>query len=133
MEPMAALVTRFYERLWNAWDDDAVALTLATDFRFRGSLGSETVGREGWRGYRDAIRAGAADFHNEVVDLVLGDDRAAARLRYTGTHTGVLLGLPATGRAFTYAGAAFFRASEGLLTEVWVLGDLEALRAQLTA
>ena len=133
MEPMAALVTRFYERLWNAWDDDAVVLTLATDVRFRGSLGPETVGRDGWRGYRDAIRAGAADFHNEVVDLVVGDDRAAARLRYTGTHTGVLLGLPATGRTFTYAGAAFFRASQRVLTEVWVLGDLDTLRAQLTA
>ena len=131
MEPMAALVTRFYERLWNAWDDDAVESTLATGFRFRGSLGSQTVGRDGWRGYRDGIRAGAADFRNEVVGLVIGDDRAAARLRYSGTHTGVLLGLPATGRPFTYAGAAFFTASGGLLTEVWVLGDLEALRAQL--
>ena len=58
-------------------------------------------------------------------------DRAAARLLYSGTHTGTLLGMPATGRRFEYAGAAFFTASDGLLTSAWVLGDLDALRRQL--
>jgi predicted ester cyclase len=43
----------------------------------------------------------------------------------------MLLGQPPTGRHFTYAGAAFFTASGELLTDAWVLGDLERLRAQL--
>ena len=60
-------------------------------------------------------------------------DQAAARLRYSGTHTGPLLGYPATGRAFTYAGAAFFTAADGLLASAWVLGDLVDLRRQLAA
>jgi predicted ester cyclase len=55
----------------------------------------------------------------------------AARLRYTGTHTGRLLGIPATGRRFEYAGAAFFVAARGRLTSAWVLGDLDGLRRQL--
>jgi hypothetical protein len=71
------------------------------------------------------------DFHNEVVDLIVGGHRAAARLQYTGTHTGMLLGQSPTGRHFTYAGAAFFTASGERLTDAWVLGDLERLRAQL--
>jgi len=68
---------------------------------------------------------------NLVVDLVVGDDRAAGRLRYIGTHRGPLLGLAGTGRAFAYDGAAFFRAQGGLLVEAWVLGDLAGLRQQL--
>jgi steroid delta-isomerase-like uncharacterized protein len=125
------LVRSFYDDLWNCWDDALVDEVLSPDFAFRGSLGTSTVGRDGWRGYRDTIRAGSADFHNQVVTVVAEDTCAAARLLYSGTHTGPLLGLPATGRRFEYAGAAFFTVEDGLLASAWVLGDLEGLRGQL--
>ena len=126
------LVHSFYDDLWNRWDDGLVPAVLSPTFEFRGSLGTVSIGRDGWLDYRVVVRSGAADFHNEVVSLVVEGDRAAARLRYTGTHTGPLLGLPATGRRFTYAGAAFFTAADGLLTSAWVLGDLDGLRSQLS-
>lgn len=125
------LVRRFYEDLWNRWDDGAVDEVLSPDFSFRGSLGRTVEDRTGWREYRDLIRAGSSDFHNEVVDLVVADGRAAARLEYTGTHTGPLLGFDPTGRRFSYAGAAFFTATSDRLTQAWVLGDLASLRGQL--
>ena len=128
---MERLVSRFYHDLWNRWDDEGVEELLHEDFTFRGSLGTETRGRDEWRSYRDAVRAGSSDFHNEILDLVADGDRAAARLRYTGSHTGPLAGLPATGRRFSYAGAAFFTGDARQLTSAWVLGDLTALREQL--
>ncbi|HEX3297228.1 MAG TPA: ester cyclase [Nocardioides sp.] len=128
---MERLVRRFYHDLWNRWDDEGVEELLHEDFTFRGSLGTETRGRDEWRSYRDAVRAGSSDFHNEILDLVADGDRAAARLRYTGSHTGPLAGLPATGRRFSYAGAAFFTGDARQLTSAWVLGDLTALREQL--
>jgi predicted ester cyclase len=97
-----------------------------------GVAGAGDNGAAGWRRYRDLIREGSADFHNEIVDLVSDGTRAAARLRFTGTHTGPLLGLPATQRRLEYAGAAFFTADEQWLTSAWVLGDLDALRRQLS-
>ncbi len=130
--PVGALIEKFYGELWNQWNDAAVEGTLSPRFTFRGSLGQETSGRQGWRRYRDLVRGGSADFHNDIVDLVCDDRRAAARLRITGTHTGPLLGLPATQRRFEYAGAAFFTADERRLTSAWVLGDLDALRRQLS-
>jgi len=63
--------------------------------------------------------------------MVVAEERAAARLEYTGTHTGTLLGHTATGRRFAYAGAAFFTASAYRLTDAWVLGDVTTLTAQL--
>lgn len=126
------LVHRFYDEAWNAWDDAVVEEILAPDFVFRGSLGDEVHGRDGWRGYRDKIRAGAPDFHNEVLDLVISPNRAAARLQYTGHHKGDLLGIPATGRELSYSGAAFFTTTDGLLSAAWVLGDLDTLKRQLT-
>ena len=67
-----------------------------------------------------------------MLDLIATDDRAAARMRFTGTHRGPLLGIPATGRTFTYTGAAFFTSASGLITDIWVIGDVDALRQQLT-
>jgi predicted ester cyclase len=131
-ESISGLIDRFYGELWNEWNDGAVEATLGPNFAFRGSLGQETSGRDGWRRYRDLIRAGSADFHNEIVELVCDGRRAAARLRYTGTHTGALLGLAATQRRFGYAGAAFFTADGPWLTSAWVLGDLDSLRRQLS-
>jgi predicted ester cyclase len=125
------LVHSFYEDLWNRWDDALVDAVLAPSFAFRGSLGTSTVGRDEWRGYRDTVRAGSADFHNGLVGLVCEGPSAAARLLYSGTHTGPLLGFETTGRRFEYAGAAFFTVEDGRLASAWVLGDLEALRRQL--
>jgi steroid delta-isomerase-like uncharacterized protein len=127
------LVTEFYDVLWNRWDDGAVDAVLAEDFVFRGSLGNEALGRDAWRGYRDLIRASSSDFHNQIEALVVDGHRAAARLRYTGTHDGPLAGVPPTGRRFSYGGAAFFEACGAQLAGAWVLGDLAGLRAQLTA
>ncbi len=125
------LITTFYERAWNAWDDTVVERILAPDFVFRGSLGDEVRGWAGWRAYRDRIRAGVPDFHNEIVDLVIGEGRAAARLRYRGHHRGPLLGITGTGNPIDYAGAAFFTIRDDRLAQAWVLGDLDTLRGQL--
>ena len=125
------LVRSFYDDLWNRWDDARVPAVLSPSFEFRGSLGTDSIGRYGWLDYRQVVRSGSADFHNHLVTLVCDSDRAAARLLYSGTHTGALLGLAATGRRFEYAGAAFFTVEDGLLASAWVLGDLEGLRRQL--
>jgi predicted ester cyclase len=127
------LVRRFYEQLWNRWDDGAVDEVLAADFEFRGSLGDVTRGRDEWRGYRDTIRAAIPDFHNEIVELVASGEHAAARLVYTGHHHGVLLGHRGHGDRIQYDGAAFFRGRSGQLVAAWVLGDVDALRRQLAA
>jgi predicted ester cyclase len=123
-------VRRFYDDAWNRWDDDAVDDLLAEDFRFRGSLGQETQGRSEWRGYRDLVRRAVPDFHNEIVDLVTSPGRAAARLRFSGHHSGVLLGHQGRGDHIAYGGAAFFHCAGGRLTSAWILGDLDALRRQ---
>lgn len=122
---------RFYGEAWNRWDDPVVDEILADDFVFRGSLGDEARGRDGFRAYRDKVRAAFPDFHNEVKQLIVEGEGAAARLLCTGRHEGEVFGIGATGHRITYEAAAFFRATRSHLNEAWVLGDLDALRAQL--
>jgi steroid delta-isomerase-like uncharacterized protein len=125
------LVRQFYAQAWNRWDDTVVDTLLAEDFTFRGSLGDEVVGRDGWRGYRDRIRRAVPDFHNEIIDIVVAPGRVAVRLRYQGHHQGGLLGYAGEGQPFEYDGAAFFQCTDAHLVSAWVLGDIDRLREQL--
>jgi hypothetical protein len=67
-------------------DDAAVTDLLDERFVFRGSLGDEITGRDGFRAYRDKIRTAFPDFHNEILDLVAEGGRAASLQRlWTGS------------------------------------------------
>src|SRR5262245_30920478 len=126
-----ALVRRYYEEMWNRWDFALVDQLIAEEIVFRGSLGARVQGREGFKQYMRAVRQAFPDFHNQVEELIAEGDRVAARLTYTGTHQGELLGVGATGRSVSYAGAALFRVAGERIVEGWVLGDLHGLLQQL--
>lgn len=127
-----ALVGRFYEDMWNRFDKSVFAEILHPGIRFRGSLGQEKTGFDEFGDYVDFIEAFAPDFHNEVILTITENDRTFARLSYTGTHRGEVFGIPPTGRHFEYAGAAVFSFADGLIHEVWVLGDIYGLIRRLT-
>jgi steroid delta-isomerase-like uncharacterized protein len=123
----AAVIERFYRELWNRWDLAAADEIVAEDVRFRGSLGTTVRGREAFTDYVRSVRAAFPDWHNAIDELLAFGDRVVARLTWTGTHTGPLMGIEPTGRRVTYAGAAFFRLAEGRITEAWIVGDTQEL------
>jgi steroid delta-isomerase-like uncharacterized protein len=125
------LVRRYYEALWNRWDLALADELIADTIIFRGSLGISVQGREGFKEYMQAVRAAFPDFHNRIEELIAENDRVAARLTYTGTHQGELLGIAPTGRRVNYAGVALFRVVDNRIAEGWVLGDVHGLLQQL--
>jgi steroid delta-isomerase-like uncharacterized protein len=127
------LVRRYYEELWNQWCLDLVDQIISPDFTFRGSIGLEAQGIEGFLAYVATIRTAFPDFHNTVEGLVAEGDQVAARLTYQGTHRGRLLGITPTARPVSYAGMALFQVAGGRLTRGWVLGDTLGLLRQLGA
>ena len=80
----AELVHSFYDDLWNRWNDALVPVVLSPTFEFRGSLGTVSIGRDGWLDYRHVVRSGSADFHNRILTLVTDGDRA---YRQSGTSS----------------------------------------------
>jgi predicted ester cyclase len=121
-----ALVERFYHELWNRWELTVADEILAEDLRFRGSLGAELKGRAAFKGYVQDIRIAFADWHNEIDELLACDQRAAARLTWTGTHTGPLGDRAPTGQRVRYVGAGFFQVQAGRIYEAWIVGDTQA-------
>ena len=130
-EANRALVETFFNVMWNTWSEETARAILTADIDFRGSIGLHVNGHEGFLRYMQTIRDAFPDFHNHIEDIIATDDRAVARLTYSGTHRGELLGRAPTGRRIEYAGVAMFTMEAGRISKGWVLGDLWGLIQQL--
>lgn len=125
------LVERFYYELWNKADEDVARVILDEGFRFRGSLGPEKRGRDGFIAYLRFIHAALDGYTCTIEDLIQTQDRVAARMTFRGVHKGEFFGVQPTGREIAWAGAAFFTVRNGVIAELWVLGDIDSVKAQL--
>ena len=130
MEPRR-LVSRFYDEVWNRPDPSVIPQLFHPDCVFRGSLGAERRGHDGLADYVREVTGALSDYRCEIEALVVEGERAFARMRFEGRHTGAFMGFAPTGAELAWAGAALFDIEDGLIRSLWVLGDLAGLTAQL--
>jgi predicted ester cyclase len=128
-----SLVEAFYSRIWNQGDLAATSDLLSKEFCFRGSLGVELRGSDAFGDYVRSVRGALADYHCEILDCVAEQDRAFAKMRFSGIHVAPFRGYQPTGRPVHWLGAALFLLDGELISELWVLGDLVGLDGVLQA
>ena len=80
-----------------------------------------------------AMRTAFPDLHVTIEDMLAAGDRVVTRQTFAGTHRGEWLGVPATGRAVSWAVIDIVRLEDGRLVDHWAVADLHGLLAQLTA
>ncbi len=124
-------VERFYEEIWNRHDKSWIPRLIHEDFSFRGSLGDEKRGHEGFADYLDAVHAALGDYHCAIEETVSEGEKVFARMLFSGRHKGELFGHPPSGKVVSWAGAAVFTFSGELIRDLWVLGDVHGLLQQL--
>lgn len=122
-----SVVASFYDDIWNRHDKSKIPDLLRDDFTFRGSLGQARVGHAGFGAYVDFVHAALADYRCDILDLVVEDPQAFARMRFSGIHRGEFLGYAPTGKPVEWLGAALFSFNGDKLADVWVLGDVHGL------
>ena len=132
-EANKAIIKRYYEELWNAWNLEIADEIISGDIVFRGSLSVKIEGRDGFKEYVEMVREAFPDFHNQIEDMVAEDAKVVAHLTYTGTHEGVLFDVEPTGRKVKYEGIAIFRIADGQITNGLVIGDTLAVMLQISA
>ncbi|MGA7230432.1 MAG: ester cyclase [Xanthobacteraceae bacterium] len=125
------LVERFYNLVWNKADETEARRILARDFRFRGSLGPELRGPDGFIAYMRSVHAALGGFTCQIEEVIAAGDQAAARMSFYGRHRGRFFGIEPSGGEIRWSGAAFFKTRGGTIIELWVLGDIEEVRRQL--
>ena len=125
-----ALVREFEAHI-NAHDLDAAIALLSPDFvDHTPGIGLPT-GLEGVRAFFTMQFVGLPDNRRQSADLIAEGDRVVHRLNGEGTHLGMLLGMPPTGRRITWSCIDIWRIEDGRLAEHWVEADMLGLMQQI--
>jgi steroid delta-isomerase-like uncharacterized protein len=111
-----ALVETYLEML-NTHDADLVDAFIADDYVNHNVVVAD--GREANRSFWAMFFAGLPDVVVTMEDVVIGSDRVVGRFIYRGTHTGELMGIPATGAEVEMRSIDIWRVEGGLLAEHW--------------
>jgi steroid delta-isomerase-like uncharacterized protein len=120
--------------LISAGDIDGFGEILADDFVEHEELPGEEPTKDGVKRFFRTQISAFPDLAMTVEDVVDGGDTVVARVRFTGTHQGEYMGMPATGRAVDVAVIDIMRfGDDGLVHEHWGLFDAMGMMHQLGA
>ncbi|MGY0216448.1 ester cyclase [Endozoicomonadaceae bacterium StTr2] len=79
-----------------------------------------------------SLAIGAPDSSHDIQILEsAGKDLVVVYWRFSGTHTGELLGIPATNKPFDFAGMEIYKITEGKISDIWHIEDITTMMAQL--
>jgi predicted ester cyclase len=90
-------------------------------------------GLEGAAGLLRIWRTAFSNLKAEIEDLVEEGDKVACRFRISGTHSGPLMGVPASGKPVSVLATGIFRVADGKLAENWVNLDALGILQQIGA
>lgn len=121
---------RFIEDVINKGDYSALNDLVHPDYVYR-APGQELHGSEAIQSLLEAYRAAFPDLHIDIDDLVATGDRVAMAFNLTGTHTGALMGIYATGSRVKVNGTVFSRFEGEMIIEEWEVLDQFSLFEQL--
>jgi len=82
----AALVRRFYDEVWNRADEAVAREILRQDFRFRGSLGPERRGPDGFIDYLRATHRALGGYVCIIDDLIATATAPPRAMTFKGVH-----------------------------------------------
>jgi predicted ester cyclase len=94
-------------------------------------IGFDRVGHDGLARMVATIRDALDEYHCEIHSMVVENNKAFVRLRFTGKHIGRLLGYIPTNRTVSWMGATEFTCQNNKILKVWELGDVKSLEEQL--
>lgn len=125
------LVKKFIADIWNRGELDMIPSVCSAKIRFNGMSGLDKIGHEGFAQMVAAIHAAFTDYHCEIHSMVVENNKAFCRLRFSGKFTGPILGYRPHGKLVSWMGASEFTCSNGVILKVWEIGDLKTLEEQL--
>jgi len=129
----AATARRLYDLL-SAGDVDGFAEHLADDFVEHEQTPGLAPGKDGVKAFFRMQRAAFPDLRMDGEDVFASGAKVVARVRYTGTHRGAFMGMPATGkRVDVQLIDIFLFGDDGRVHEHWGVMDALAMMQQLGA
>jgi steroid delta-isomerase-like uncharacterized protein len=117
METNGQHLAETYLAMLNTHEPDLVDRFVAEDYRNHNAFVGD--GREANRQFWKAFFAALPDLSATMEDLVISGDRVVGRFVYRGTHTGELMGIPASGNPVEMRSIDIWRTEDGMFAEHW--------------
>jgi steroid delta-isomerase-like uncharacterized protein len=128
-----ALAQRFFEELCNQRNGAVADEIVSADYVSHGPQAPPAEGPDGVRA-RIAVYQDALEGYWDVQEILsAGQDRVVVRWTGRGTHTGELMGVPATGASIACDALTIFRIADGKIAEEWTVWDALGLLQQVGA
>lgn len=122
------LVRRFMDEVWNQINPEAVDRFGAPDMIDHSGKGS---GRGAVKQTVRFFASAFSDWFTTIEDLIAEGDRVVMRGVSSGTHRGVFMGIPPTGKQVTVSGIHIMRIVDNKIVEHWAQGDYLGTMQQL--
>jgi steroid delta-isomerase-like uncharacterized protein len=118
------------DEIWNKHNLDAIDRFYAADFVSHNSPPGMRD-REGIKALISMYLSAFPDLKVKNVQQLADGDNVISRWKATGTHTGELMGIPATGKKIETHGISIVRIEDGKVAEVWNETDQMDMMQQL--
>jgi steroid delta-isomerase-like uncharacterized protein len=133
MPENAAVVRQFIEEVINQGDIDGAGRFVWEDVVEQVPFPGQGPGLSGLQDVLRGMRSAFPDIHWTVEEQLVDGDRVLTRFTWTGTHNGVFLGVPPTGRSVSAWGMVIDRLVDGRIKDTRILMDSLGLMMQLGA
>jgi steroid delta-isomerase-like uncharacterized protein len=130
-ESNKAVIGRFIEEVINQNRMDRANDLVVEDFVELDPLPGQRQGREGLKEVLGMMRGAFPDIHWVVEEMVAEGDKVVTRFTWTGTHRGIFLGVPATGRSVAVKGVVMDELAGGKMSKSRILMDSLGMLQQL--
>ena len=130
-EENKVFVRRWYEEAVNRLDTTLINQFCHPDILSHDTKGDQRGIEDGPKAAFELFKDGFPDLHIAIEDMVAQGDRVAIRWTATGTHTGELMGIPATGKKICVTGIDINRIAGGKIVEHWGNFDQMGMMQQL--
>jgi steroid delta-isomerase-like uncharacterized protein len=117
METHGQQLAETYLEMLNTHEPDLVDRFVAEQYRNHNPFVAD--GREANRQFWTAFFGAMPDLSATMEDLVISGERVVGRYVYRGTHTGELMGIPASGNAVEMRSIDIWRVQDGMFVEHW--------------
>jgi len=128
------VVRRLVDECINTFRPDLLDRYVSDDLRVHPGTPGAGPDTEGIAGLADAMhrfREALPDLHVALEEMLGEGELVAARWTATGTHSGPLAGIAATGTAVRWCGTDVYRLVDGTIVEWWRNDDFVWLLHQL--
>jgi len=131
VEDNKAIARRWLNEVWGKGDMAVADDLYAADVIDHNPNPGQADGIEGQKAAVLDVRAAFPDMSFNIDVLVGEGDKVVDRWTMTGTHTGEMMGSPATGNKVVMTGQDILRIENGKIAEIWHQEDIMGMLIQV--